>query len=67
MKNKAYPYYTLPEITDLKDMINSKAYTQPDYTAFVYPCDSGEMKKTYEVEVVKKLWKEVTLSTLTIN
>ncbi|MCR4846044.1 MAG: AMP-binding protein [Eubacterium sp.] len=48
MKNKAYPYYTLPEITDLKDMINSKAYTQPDYTAFVYPCDSGEMKKTYE-------------------
>lgn len=26
-----------------------------------------KMKKTYEVEVVKKLWKEVTLSTLTIN
>ncbi len=47
MKNKAYPYEDVYEITDLKEMISQKAILQPRLTAFVYPCDTGEMRKTY--------------------
>ena len=47
MKNRPYAYYDVHEMTDLKDMINKKAKLQPDMTAFVYPCETGEMRKTY--------------------
>jgi len=48
MKNKKYPYYdTLEDITDLKDMVLSKAADIPEKIAFVYPCETGEMRKTY--------------------
>ena len=48
MKNKAYPLYdSLKQISDLKEMIRIKAEQQPEKTAFVYPCNSGEMKKSY--------------------
>lgn len=47
MKNKAYPYYEAPEMKDLKDMILRQAQEKPQATAFIYPCESGEMKKTY--------------------
>ena len=47
MKNKPYPYEDVYEITDLKDMVNQKAVQQPRLTAFIYPCNNGEMRKTY--------------------
>ena len=47
MKNKEYPYEDVPHITDLKDMLQQKALLMPDSTAFVYPCESGEMRKTF--------------------
>ena len=48
MKNKKYPYYdTLEDISDLKDLILTKASDSPDKIAFVYPCETGEMRKTY--------------------
>ena len=47
MKNREYPYYNVTEIVDLKDMLYKKAETMPDKTSFIYPCESGEMKKTY--------------------
>ena len=47
MKNKPYPYCNVPEMKDIKDMIFRNAQEIPDKTAFVYPCESGEMKKTF--------------------
>ncbi|MBO4862927.1 MAG: AMP-binding protein [Eubacterium sp.] len=47
MKNKAYDFYDVTEISNLKEMIDKKANLMPDMTAFVYPCATGEMKKTY--------------------
>ena len=48
MKNKKYPLYdTLEEISDLKDLVLTKASDLPDKIAFVYPCETGEMRKTY--------------------
>ncbi len=47
MKNKAYPYYNVPQMLDLKDMMNRLLREKPEQTAFVYPCESGEMKKSY--------------------
>ena len=48
MKNKKYPYYdALEDISDLKDLILTKAADSPDKIAFVYPCETGEMRKTY--------------------
>ena len=48
MKNKKYPYYdSLEDITDLKDLILTKAADSPEKIAFVYPCETGEMRKTY--------------------
>ena len=48
MKNKKYPYYdSLEDITDLKDLILTKAANSPEKIAFVYPCETGEMRKTY--------------------
>ena len=47
MKNKEYPYEDVPHINDLKDMLQQKALLMPEATAFIYPCESGEMRKTY--------------------
>ena len=48
MKNKKYPLYdTLEDISDLKDLILTKAVDFPDKIAFVYPCETGEMRKTF--------------------
>lgn len=47
MKNKAYPFYAPPQMSDLKEMVNRLAVEKADDTAFVYPCESGEMRKTY--------------------
>ena len=48
MKNKKYPYYdVLEDVSDLKDLILTKAADAPDKIAFVYPCETGEMRKTY--------------------
>lgn len=47
MRNKAYPYCEVVEIANLKEMVQKKAIEKPHMTAFVYPCESGEMKKTY--------------------
>lgn len=48
MKNKKYPLYdTLEEITDLKDLVLTKASDLPNKIAFVYPCETGEMRKTF--------------------
>ena len=47
MKNKAYDYCEVTEIKDLKEMLYKKATECPDNTAFIYPCESGEMKKTF--------------------
>ena len=48
MKNKPYPYYDVPQMNDLKDMLLKKAALEPNLTAFVYPCETGEMKKSYK-------------------
>ena len=48
MKNKKYPYYdSLEDISDLKDLILTKAADSSEKIAFVYPCETGEMRKTY--------------------
>ena len=47
MKNKPYPFYEPPIMNDLKHLLNRQADEHPDETAFVYPCETGEMKKTY--------------------
>ncbi|MCR5543184.1 MAG: AMP-binding protein [Eubacterium sp.] len=47
MRNKPYEYYSVPEMKDLKEMINRNADQIPDNTAFIYPCETGEMKKSY--------------------
>ena len=48
MKNKKYPLYdTLEDISDLKDLILTKAVDFPDKIAFVYPCETDEMRKTF--------------------
>ena len=47
MKNKAYPYCSVPQMANIKEMLNRLAVEKPHNTAFVYPCESGEMKKTY--------------------
>ena len=47
MRNKPYEYYNVPEMKDLKEMINRNADQIPDNTAFIYPCETGEMKKSY--------------------
>ena len=48
MKNKNYPLYdTLEDITDLKDLVLTKAADMPEKIAFVYPCETGEMRKTF--------------------
>lgn len=47
MKNRAYPYCNPPQMTDLKNMIERQAIEHPNDTAFVYPCETGEMRKTY--------------------
>ena len=36
MKNKPYPLYSLPIITDLKDMVRSRAKNTPNDVAFSY-------------------------------
>ena len=47
IKNKEYPYYELPEIKDLKDMIQQKALALAKLPAFVYPGKNGNITKTY--------------------
>ena len=47
MKNKPYPFYEPPIMNDLKHLLNRQAAEHPDETAFVYPCETGEMKKSY--------------------
>ena len=47
MKNKAYDFYDVPQMNNLKEMLEKKAALMPQMTAFVYPCETGEMKKTY--------------------
>ena len=48
MRNKPYPLYdTLEDITDLKDLVLTQAADKPDKIAFVYPCETGEMRKTF--------------------
>lgn len=48
MKNKSYPLYSLPEITDLKDMIKSHADKNPDKIAFSYSAGKNQIIcKTY--------------------
>ena len=48
MKNKQYPYYNdLEDISDLKDLVLTKASDFSDKIAFVYPCETGEMRKTF--------------------
>ena len=48
MKNKKYPLYdTLEDITDLKDLVLTKAADFSTKIAFVYPCETGEMRKTF--------------------
>ncbi len=50
MKNKDYPLYnTLPDITDLKDLIKSKVYRCGDSGAIKYEIEKGEVcVKTYK-------------------
>lgn len=47
IKNKNYPYEEVYELVNLKDMLIQKVLLQPQLTAFVYPCSTGEMRKTY--------------------
>ncbi len=46
MKNKPYPLYSLPQITDLKDMLNQRVEATPDAIAFSYT--GGKDKTTYK-------------------
>lgn len=49
MKNKAYPYYELPLITNLRDMVQQKALKQPDKTAFTFPLEKNQVvSRTYQ-------------------
>ena len=44
MKNKPYPLYnTLPQITDLKEMVKSRAGDAPGDVCFSYTDDSGKL------------------------
>ena len=36
MKNKPYPYYDVPQMNDMKDMLLKKAALEPNLTAFVF-------------------------------
>ena len=47
MQNKPYPYCEVTQIRDLKDMLRKRAGEQPKDTAFLYPLETGEVKKTY--------------------
>ncbi len=47
LQNKPYPYCEATEIRDLKDMLDIKARTKKKDTAFLFPVESGEMRKTY--------------------
>lgn len=49
MKNKPYPLYSLPEITDLKDMVKKHAKNAPDRIAFSYLAGKDKIEnKTYK-------------------
>lgn len=49
MKNRPYPLYSLPEITDLKDMVKSHAKRNPDKIAFSYSVGKDNIEnKTYK-------------------
>ena len=47
MQNKPYPYCEVTQIRDLKDMLRTKAKNNPRDTAFLYPLETGEVRKTY--------------------
>ena len=47
MQNKPYPYCEVTQIRDLKDMLRIKARNNPRDTAFLYPLETGEVRKTY--------------------
>ena len=48
MKNKPYPLYTLPLITDLKDMVYRRTAESPDEIAFSFKASSGiTAKRTF--------------------
>ncbi len=48
MKNKSYPLYTLPQITDLKDMLAQRAEATPDGIAFSYKEKDKTVYKTFK-------------------
>ncbi len=49
MKNRPYPLYdSLKDISDLKELVTRQASEIPEKTAFVYPCETGEMKKSFQ-------------------
>ncbi len=49
MKNKPYPLYSLPEITDLKDMVKKHAENYPDRIVFSYSVGKDKIEnKTYK-------------------
>ena len=48
MANKKYPYYTVGEPTDLKDLINYCAETYGDKTAFWYKKKGEEIKVSFK-------------------
>ncbi len=43
MKNKPYPLYSLPAITDLKDMVKSRAKNTPNDVAFSYSAGKNQI------------------------
>ncbi len=47
MQNRPYPYCEATAIKDLKEMLAVKARTHKKETAFLYPLESGELRKTY--------------------
>lgn len=46
MKNKPYPLYILPQITNLKDMLNQRLEAAPDSNAFSYSQGKEVITKT---------------------
>lgn len=49
MKNKPYPLYSLPQITDLKDMVSRRTAESPDDIAFSFKVSSGiTAKRTFK-------------------
>jgi long-chain acyl-CoA synthetase len=49
IKNRPYPLYdSLKDISDLKELVTRQASEIPEKTAFVYPCATGEMKKSFQ-------------------